>query len=77
MKHYLFLLGLVAPSFSMYAGTDVIELDPKNFQKEVIKSRLSEFEQKRLLQVEQVRDAIKLRLAKAEAVVAKNRSSQR
>lgn len=38
MKYYFFLLGLVAPSIAMYAGTDVIELDPKNFQKEVIKS---------------------------------------
>ena len=39
MNHYLLLLGgLLAPSLAMYAGTDVVELDPKNFPKEVLKS---------------------------------------
>ena len=36
--YFLFLGGLIAPSMAMYAGTNVVELDPKNFQKEVIKS---------------------------------------
>ena len=38
MNHYLLLLGLVGPSLAVYAGTDVVELTPANFQKEVIKS---------------------------------------
>jgi len=37
MNHYLLLLGLVGPSLAVYAGTDVVELTPANFQKEVIK----------------------------------------
>jgi len=35
---YLVFLGLVSPLLAMYAGTDVVELTPANFQKEVIKS---------------------------------------
>ena len=38
MNHYLLLLGLVAPSLAVYAGTDVVELDPKTFEKQVLKS---------------------------------------
>jgi len=48
-----------------------------NHNQEVNKSHMSQLEKKQLLQVEQIRDAIKLRLAKAEASVAKNRSTQR
>jgi len=38
MNLCIILIGLIGPSFAMYAGTDVIELTPTNFQKEVIKS---------------------------------------
>jgi len=35
---YLVFLGLASPLLAMFAGTDVVELTPANFQKEVIKS---------------------------------------
>ena len=45
---------------------------------EMQKNRISQMEEKQLLRVEEVRDAIKLRLAKAEAaVIAKNHHSKR
>ena len=68
-------------SLSLHVIVISIVLQHKNNQanhnQEVNKSHMSQLEKKQLLQVEQIRDAIKLRLAKAEASVAKNRSTQR
>jgi len=34
----LLVIGLVSPSLSLYSGNDVVDLTPKNFDKEVLKS---------------------------------------